>query len=206
MSTLKLGSLFIRTLTKPVSKQLKEYAKSSKTFKNICISVAQGSNELETEGIGVQERNNKTIKRCKGYDYSFDIRSRISSKKDKQNIENRLVELEATKKEFEDYKATSVARFQDMKKENDDMMEDMARLRNILSDILDQEMRPTKLTVNRKDLKSMAEKKRLLLIEKNLKLETLSNDQDSAPADSVYEHEKLMEEKRAKSINNRIGL
>ncbi|PWA03201.1 hypothetical protein BB558_000637 [Smittium angustum] len=201
MSTLKLGSLFIRTLTKPVSKQLKEYAKSSKTFKNICISVAQTSHRVQMNWrLKVLGFKKETIRPLN------DAKARISSKKDKQNIENRLVELEATKKEFEDYKATSVARFQDMKKENDDMMEDMARLRNILSDILDQEMRPTKLTVNRKDLKSMAEKKRLLLIEKNLKLETLSNDQDSAPADSVYEHEKLMEEKRAKSINNRIGL
>ncbi|KAI8084620.1 optic atrophy 3 protein-domain-containing protein [Halteromyces radiatus] len=47
MSTLKLGSLLIKTLAKPVANSIKTQAKQHPTFKEFCIGVAQKSHRLE---------------------------------------------------------------------------------------------------------------------------------------------------------------
>ncbi|KAL1932960.1 hypothetical protein VTP01DRAFT_8638 [Rhizomucor pusillus] len=47
MSTLKLGSLLIRTLAKPVANSIKTQAKQHPTFREFCIGVAQRSHKLE---------------------------------------------------------------------------------------------------------------------------------------------------------------
>ncbi|RKP10183.1 optic atrophy 3 protein-domain-containing protein [Thamnocephalis sphaerospora] len=47
MSSLKLGSLLIRTLAKPISGQLKAYTKKHPRFKQTCISVAQATHRFE---------------------------------------------------------------------------------------------------------------------------------------------------------------
>ncbi|KAL0083553.1 optic atrophy 3 protein-domain-containing protein [Phycomyces blakesleeanus] len=47
MSTLKLGSLLIRTLAKPVATSIKTQAKQHPTFREFCINVAQQSHKLE---------------------------------------------------------------------------------------------------------------------------------------------------------------
>ncbi|KAG2218571.1 hypothetical protein INT45_014160 [Circinella minor] len=47
MSTLKLGSLIIRTLSKPVATSIKTQAKQHAAFKEFCIGVAQRSHKLE---------------------------------------------------------------------------------------------------------------------------------------------------------------
>ncbi|KAG8848140.1 hypothetical protein FRC20_002628 [Serendipita sp. 405] len=41
MASVKLGTLVIRTLAKPISEQLKTYAKSNQRFRTFCISLAQ---------------------------------------------------------------------------------------------------------------------------------------------------------------------
>ncbi|KAI8333705.1 optic atrophy 3 protein-domain-containing protein [Chlamydoabsidia padenii] len=47
MSTLKLGSLLIKTLAKPVANSIKMQAKQHPAFKEFCIGVAQKSHRLE---------------------------------------------------------------------------------------------------------------------------------------------------------------
>ncbi|KAI7877126.1 hypothetical protein K492DRAFT_209939 [Lichtheimia hyalospora FSU 10163] len=47
MSTLKLGSLLIRTLAKPVANSIKVQAKEHASFREFCIAVAQRSHKLE---------------------------------------------------------------------------------------------------------------------------------------------------------------
>ncbi|KAI8142545.1 optic atrophy 3 protein-domain-containing protein [Fennellomyces sp. T-0311] len=47
MSTLKLGSLLIRTLAKPVATSIKTQAKQHDAFRDFCIGVAQRSHKLE---------------------------------------------------------------------------------------------------------------------------------------------------------------
>ncbi|GAN07585.1 OPA3-domain-containing protein [Mucor ambiguus] len=47
MSTIKIGSLLVKTLAKPVANSIKTQAKSHPKFKAFCISVAQGSHTLE---------------------------------------------------------------------------------------------------------------------------------------------------------------
>ncbi|ORZ01007.1 optic atrophy 3 protein-domain-containing protein [Syncephalastrum racemosum] len=47
MSTLKLGSLLIRTLAKPVATSIKTQAKQHPAFREFCIGVAQQSHKLE---------------------------------------------------------------------------------------------------------------------------------------------------------------
>jgi optic atrophy 3 protein len=47
MPLVKLGYLLIRTIAKPVSGGIKNYAKNHPKFRKICISVAQGYHKLE---------------------------------------------------------------------------------------------------------------------------------------------------------------
>ncbi|KAJ1679395.1 hypothetical protein EV182_002134 [Spiromyces aspiralis] len=47
MSSVKLVSLFIRTLAKPVSNQIKNRAKTHPKFREFCISVAQATHRIE---------------------------------------------------------------------------------------------------------------------------------------------------------------
>ncbi|KAI9490034.1 optic atrophy 3 protein-domain-containing protein [Zychaea mexicana] len=47
MSTLKLGTLLIRTLAKPVATSIKTQAKQHAAFRDFCIGVAQRSHKLE---------------------------------------------------------------------------------------------------------------------------------------------------------------
>ncbi|RCH95109.1 hypothetical protein CU098_008747 [Rhizopus stolonifer] len=47
MSTVKLGSLLIRTLAKPVATSIKTQAKNHPRFKEFCINLAQRSHKLE---------------------------------------------------------------------------------------------------------------------------------------------------------------
>ncbi|KAI8394339.1 optic atrophy 3 protein-domain-containing protein [Radiomyces spectabilis] len=47
MSTIKLGSLLIRTLAKPVANSIKTQAKQHPKFREFCIDVAQKSHRLE---------------------------------------------------------------------------------------------------------------------------------------------------------------
>ncbi|EGN96346.1 hypothetical protein SERLA73DRAFT_58886 [Serpula lacrymans var. lacrymans S7.3] len=42
MATVKLATLAIRTIAKPISAQLKNQAKQHETFRSICVSLAQG--------------------------------------------------------------------------------------------------------------------------------------------------------------------
>lgn len=41
MATVKLGTLLIRTLAKPISAQIKNQAKEHERFRNVCVSLAQ---------------------------------------------------------------------------------------------------------------------------------------------------------------------
>ncbi|KAI9484116.1 MAG: optic atrophy 3 protein-domain-containing protein [Benjaminiella poitrasii] len=47
MSTIKIGSLLVRTLAKPVANSIKTQAKQHPKFREFCINVAQGSHTLE---------------------------------------------------------------------------------------------------------------------------------------------------------------
>ncbi|KAI8069150.1 optic atrophy 3 protein-domain-containing protein [Gongronella butleri] len=47
MSAIKLGSLLVKTLAKPVANSIKTQAKSHPAFKEFCIGVAQTSHRLE---------------------------------------------------------------------------------------------------------------------------------------------------------------
>ncbi|KAI7903614.1 optic atrophy 3 protein-domain-containing protein [Cokeromyces recurvatus] len=47
MSTIKIASLLVKTLAKPVANSIKTQAKQHPKFKEFCINVAQGSHTLE---------------------------------------------------------------------------------------------------------------------------------------------------------------
>ncbi|CEG68699.1 hypothetical protein G6F70_002032 [Rhizopus microsporus] len=47
MSTIKIGSLLVRTLAKPVANSIKTQAKNHPKFREFCINVAQTSHKLE---------------------------------------------------------------------------------------------------------------------------------------------------------------
>ncbi|KAF8552991.1 OPA3-domain-containing protein [Imleria badia] len=47
MATVKLATLVIRTVAKPISAQLKNQAKQHETFRNICVSLAQKMHTAE---------------------------------------------------------------------------------------------------------------------------------------------------------------
>ncbi|OJA11912.1 hypothetical protein AZE42_06133 [Rhizopogon vesiculosus] len=49
MATVKLATLVIRTLAKPISTQLKNQAKQHETFRSICISLAQSMHTAEVK-------------------------------------------------------------------------------------------------------------------------------------------------------------
>ncbi|KAG0701082.1 optic atrophy 3 protein-domain-containing protein [Suillus ampliporus] len=49
MATVKLATLIIRTVAKPISAQLKNQAKQHETFRSICISLAQGMHTAEVK-------------------------------------------------------------------------------------------------------------------------------------------------------------
>ncbi|KAI5993148.1 OPA3-domain-containing protein [Pisolithus orientalis] len=47
MATVKLATLAIRTIAKPISSQLKNQAKQHPAFRNLCVSLAQGMHTAE---------------------------------------------------------------------------------------------------------------------------------------------------------------
>ncbi|KAG9317963.1 optic atrophy 3 protein-domain-containing protein [Chiua virens] len=62
MATVKLATLAIRTIAKPISAQLKNQAKQHETFRNICVSLAQKMHtaeiSLRTNILGEPARHN----------------------------------------------------------------------------------------------------------------------------------------------------
>ncbi|GBB85552.1 hypothetical protein RclHR1_12040006 [Rhizophagus clarus] len=47
MSTTKLASLLVRTISKPIANSIKNYSKSHPTFRQMCINVAQATRRFE---------------------------------------------------------------------------------------------------------------------------------------------------------------
>ncbi|KAN0073857.1 OPA3 domain containing protein [Tylopilus felleus] len=62
MATVKLATLAIRTIAKPISAQLRNQAKQHETFRNICVSLAQKMHtaeiSLRTNILGEPARHN----------------------------------------------------------------------------------------------------------------------------------------------------
>ncbi|RKP23395.1 optic atrophy 3-like protein [Syncephalis pseudoplumigaleata] len=47
MSSLKIGTLLIRTIAKPIAARIKDYSKTHPRFRNACISMAQAMHRFE---------------------------------------------------------------------------------------------------------------------------------------------------------------
>ncbi|PVU92802.1 hypothetical protein BB561_003610 [Smittium simulii] len=123
MSTIKLATLFIKTLTKPVAKQLKGYAKTNKTFKNFCFKLAQTLHKAERSWKlqirGFKPEAVRPLNEAKAVDngaefigeaFIFSVaaliilleahRQRTVSKKEKKRLEDRLEYLESLPNEI----------------------------------------------------------------------------------------------------------
>ncbi|KZV68099.1 OPA3-domain-containing protein [Peniophora sp. CONT] len=72
MATVKIGTLVIRTLAKPISNQIKMQVKNHETFRKMCVSLAQTMHRseirLRTKLLGEPARNVRPLSEAKAID------------------------------------------------------------------------------------------------------------------------------------------
>ncbi|OMH81211.1 OPA3-like protein [Zancudomyces culisetae] len=141
MSSIKIGSLMVKTLAKPVAARLKEFAKTNQTFRRAIINGAQVSHRLQTKWrINVLNQKPESVRPYndqKAINVAVDfigeafvfgvavllilgetLRSKSASKKEKQKLEDRLTGIEEKLQEIDIWKETVLLKLDSLHSQN----------------------------------------------------------------------------------------
>ncbi|KAJ1920239.1 hypothetical protein H4219_001472 [Mycoemilia scoparia] len=164
MSSIKLLSLFVKTLAKPVANQIKSQAKTHPRFRKFCIGVAQTTHRLEIQWkmhvLGYKSDAIRPLNDARAVDsganfmgeaFIFSVaaliilaeqqRSRLSAKKQRNLVDDRLETLEAESESLREENSQLKYLTKEQKEDIAELEENLRVLQQVVSGLLTREMR-----------------------------------------------------------------
>ncbi|RUS35472.1 optic atrophy 3 protein-domain-containing protein [Jimgerdemannia flammicorona] len=159
MSTIKVGSLIVRTLAKPVANYIKNQAKQHPSFRDFCINVAQTAHRLEMtlkmNFLGYKKEVIRPLNNTKAIEMGANFlsdsiifavaatlitvetaRSRISTNRRNHFIDDSINRLEDDAHRLNEAIAETQALSKKLQKQVHDLRQDNMVMRTILDEIL----------------------------------------------------------------------